>query len=156
MAWQSRNALTLPLPIRGNWHCHRAHAGTHMLEKCCHDLDLANWLMGSMPSRVASFGGLDFFKPEFAGQEKRFGYDTAGKSPVYNVWRDPEGISPFNSDKDILDNRVSFWNTDPGCGPPFIPIAMRWFQSGASIFAVVKGPCVPMPLPHCGGAVVGR
>jgi predicted dehydrogenase len=92
--------------IHGNWRRHRAHAGTHMLEKCCHDLDLANWLMGSMPSRVASFGGLDFFKPEFAGQEKRFGYDEAGKSPVYNVWRDPEGVSPFNSDKDILDNQV--------------------------------------------------
>ena len=92
--------------IHGNWRRHRVHAGTHMLEKCCHDLDLANWLMGSMPSRVASFGGLDFFKPEFAGQEKRFGYDEAGKSPVYNVWRDPEGVSPFNSDKDILDNQV--------------------------------------------------
>ena len=25
--------------IHGNWHRHRAHAGTHMLEKCCHDLE---------------------------------------------------------------------------------------------------------------------
>lgn len=55
---------------------------------------------------MASFGGLDFFKPEFVGQEKRFGYDAAGKSPIYNLWRDPEGISPFNAHKDILDNQV--------------------------------------------------
>jgi predicted dehydrogenase len=93
--------------IHGNWRRHREHAGTHMLEKCCHDLDLANWLMASIPSRVASFGGLDFFTPEFAGQELRFGRGADGKSPVYQVWRDPEGVSPFNADKSIVDNQVA-------------------------------------------------
>lgn len=93
--------------IHGNWRRHREHAGTHMLEKCCHDLDLANWLMNSFPSRVASFGGLDFFKPEFSEQARRFGRTAEDRSPVYQVWRDPEGISPFNADKDIVDNQVT-------------------------------------------------
>ena len=92
--------------IHGNWRRHRAAAGTHMLEKCCHDLDIANWLTGSLPRRAASFGGLAFFKPENRFMEERLGADDAGH-PAYRVWPDPHGISPFNDDKDIVDHQVA-------------------------------------------------
>jgi predicted dehydrogenase len=93
--------------IHGNWRRHRTLAGSHMLEKCCHDLDLANWLVDSRPVRAASFGGLDVFIPALAGQEKEFdGRDEGGPS-VYHVWTDPHGTSPFNDDKDIVDNQVA-------------------------------------------------
>lgn len=43
--------------IMGDWRRLRENAGTHLLEKCSHDIDLANWMAGSRASRVASFGG---------------------------------------------------------------------------------------------------
>ena len=49
--------------IMGDWRRLTKYAGTHLLEKCCHDIDLANWMVGSLARRVASFGGLDFFLP---------------------------------------------------------------------------------------------
>ena len=92
--------------IHGNWRRHRAAAGTHVLEKCCHDLDIANWLTGSLPRRAASFGGLAFFTPENRFMEEKLGVDDAGR-PAYKVWADPHGISPFNEDKDIVDHQVA-------------------------------------------------
>ena len=92
--------------IHGNWRRHRSVAGTHMLEKCCHDLDIANWLTGSVPRRAASFGGLAFFTPANQFMEDRLGVDDEGR-PAYRVWPDPHGISPFNDDKDIVDHQVA-------------------------------------------------
>ena len=92
--------------IFGNWRRQRRLAGSHMLEKCCHDLDLANWLVGSLPVRVASFGGLNFFKPENQHHVDRIGPDSHGK-PAYQTWADPHRISPFTASAEILDNQVA-------------------------------------------------
>ena len=45
-----------------NWRRHTSESGPHILEKCCHDLDLINWFCESLPARTASFGGRDLFK----------------------------------------------------------------------------------------------
>jgi len=92
--------------IHADWRRLRANAGTHLLEKCCHDIDLANWMVGSRPSRVASFGGLDFFRPENAFHIKRLGKNRDGKG-AYNTWRDRPRANPFTADKDIFDNQVA-------------------------------------------------
>ena len=92
--------------IHGNWRRHRAAAGTHLLEKCCHDLDIANWLAGSLPRRAASFGGLAFFTPENRFMEEKLGVDEEGRA-AYHVWPDPHAITPFNDDKDIVDHQVA-------------------------------------------------
>lgn len=91
--------------IMGDWRRLQQNAGTHLLEKCCHDIDLANWMTGSLASRVASFGGLNFFKPENAYHIDRIGPNKDGK-PAYTVWR-TTGLNPFTSDKDIIDNQVA-------------------------------------------------
>lgn len=97
--------------IMSDWRRKREWAGTHLLEKCCHDFDLANWMTESAPMRAASFGGLDFFKPENAHQKDRIGPHPNGL-PAYNGWQ-KQGIytrkhklDPFESDKDIIDNQV--------------------------------------------------
>ncbi len=100
--------------IHSDWRRLRRNAGTHLLEKCCHDLDLVNWLLDSRPARVASFGGLDFFVPENAHQADRIGVDSAGRR-AYRTWSDLYRISdalvgdldPFTCDKDIVDNQVA-------------------------------------------------
>jgi len=92
--------------IFGNWRRKRANAGTHLLEKCCHDIDLANWMIGSLPVRVASFGGRDFFTPEHAGEVERIGPDAAGKA-AFSAWPDPHAKNPFDGEADIFDNQVA-------------------------------------------------
>ncbi len=50
--------------IMRNWRRKTAIAGPHILEKCCHDLDLIEWLTNSLPAKVMAFGGRDFFLPK--------------------------------------------------------------------------------------------
>jgi len=91
--------------IMGDWRRLRDNAGTHLLEKCCHDIDLANWLIGSRASRVASFGHLDFFLPKNESALERVGKTHSGRQG-YMTWRDGKSLNPFTSDKDINDNQV--------------------------------------------------
>ncbi len=85
-----------------NWRRQTKYAGPHILEKCCHDLDLINWFCQSHVSKVAAFGGLDLFKPENRKMEKEF------PGTFTRAWEDPHGVeSAFTSDKDLMDNLVS-------------------------------------------------
>jgi predicted dehydrogenase len=92
--------------IHGNWRRHRHLAGSHLLEKCCHDLDLALWLVGDLPVRVASFGGCTFFLPVNSNHATRIGPSPEGK-PAYRAIKDSRGIDPFNDDKSIVDHQVA-------------------------------------------------
>lgn len=91
--------------IFGNWRRHRHLAGTHLLEKCCHDLDLANWITGRLPLRAASFGGRNFFIPRNAHQTERIGPNKDGR-PAFGAWPDPHRVDPFSEGADIVDNQV--------------------------------------------------
>ena len=92
--------------IFGNWRRERQNAGTHMLEKCCHDLDLANWIVGSLPVRAASFGGRDFFTPAHTELKERIGTNEKGQA-AYCTWSDPHRLDPFDGGGDIFDNQVA-------------------------------------------------
>ena len=88
--------------IMCNWRRLTRFAGPHILEKCCHDLDLINWFSGSLPSRVASFGGRNFFVPENEKLMEKYGRDT------FCTWWDPHAISsPFSGDTDLMDNSIT-------------------------------------------------
>jgi len=104
--------------IFGNWRRSKDIAGSHILEKCCHDLDLANWLIGSRPARVASFGGRDFFTPDHAGQVARIGLDSQGRS-AYGTWIDHRSIDPFSPGADIVDNQVAILQYESGVKATF-------------------------------------
>lgn len=94
--------------IMCNWRRFSRLAGPHILEKCCHDLDLMNWFIGSIPRQVASFGGRDFFKPENSGYYRKF-IDPADRIEVFkSTWEKTEaGDDPFLIEKDIFDNQVA-------------------------------------------------
>jgi predicted dehydrogenase len=93
--------------IFGDWRRLQSQAGSHILEKCCHDLDLANWLTGSVPVRVASFGGRNFFVPENAGRVQEIGPNETGL-PAYHgwPWASAVQLNPFTSEAEICDNQV--------------------------------------------------
>ncbi|WP_372799967.1 Gfo/Idh/MocA family protein [Paracoccus seriniphilus] len=46
-----------------DWRRDRALSGGFMLEKCCHDIDLYQGVVGARPSHVASFGGRKKYLP---------------------------------------------------------------------------------------------
>jgi predicted dehydrogenase len=63
-------------------------------------------MVGSVPVKVASFGGLDFFTPENQSHFEKVGETEEGKHG-YDVWNPRGQVSPFNADKDIVDNQVA-------------------------------------------------
>ena len=83
-------------------------SGGHLLEKCCHDIDLLLWLSGSLPTRVASFGGTRVFTPERRDLLHRFPAPP-GASSIYLEWDVParDTQDPFASEKTVVDHQVA-------------------------------------------------
>ncbi len=91
--------------IMTNWRRSTAISGPHILEKCCHDLDLLNWLIDSLPSKIAAFGSLDYFTPANKGHLEKFGPQT------YASWPDSHRTGDaFTIDKDLKDTQVAIMN----------------------------------------------
>lgn len=87
-----------------DWRRFERYAGPYILEKCCHDIDLYQGLVGERPVRVASFGGRKSFTP----QHTPVGEVTAD-SAVYHEkpsgWSSTEHV--FDSDADIVDYQTA-------------------------------------------------
>ncbi len=49
--------------VRGHWSV-VGRSSPMILSKCCHDTDIVHWLVGRRCQRIASFGALEFFRPE--------------------------------------------------------------------------------------------
>lgn len=104
--------------IFGNWRRDPALAGSHILEKCCHDLDLANWITEALPVRVASFGGNDFFRPRYQAFADSLGPSPDGRA-AYGTWKDPHHQNPFEGKAAINDNQVVILEYSNGCRATF-------------------------------------
>jgi predicted dehydrogenase len=107
--------------IHGDWRRLRQNAGTHLLEKCCHDVDLVNWMVDSRAARVASFGGTNFFTPENVHHQERIGTHPENGKPAFQSWphRDNDPPNPFLADKDIVDNQVAIVQYENGVRASF-------------------------------------
>lgn len=90
-----------------DWRRHSKYSGGFMLEKCCHDLDLYQGLMGSRPKRVASFGGRRSFVPEEAGVNDNEVYH---RKPT--GWQGSDRV--FDSDGDIVDYQTAIIEYEGG------------------------------------------
>jgi predicted dehydrogenase len=83
-----------------DWRRYEKLSGSFMLEKCCHDLDLYNSVMGCRPRYVSSFGGRKTFIPKNAPA-------LMGANDLEVYYRKPSGWMStdkvFDSDADIID-----------------------------------------------------
>jgi predicted dehydrogenase len=83
-----------------DWRRYERLSGSFMLEKCCHDLDLYNGVMGCRPRYVSSFGGRKTFLPKNAPS-------LQGVNDMEVYHRKPSGWMStdkvFDSDADIID-----------------------------------------------------
>lgn len=90
------------------WRRFSQQSGSHILEKCCHDIDLLNWYVGDLPARVASFGGRNFFVPENESYLRAFNSPPHSDSLFLAFPRaGHDADNPFTSEKDIIDNQVA-------------------------------------------------
>lgn len=87
-----------------DWRRYERLSGSFMLEKCCHDLDLYNSVMGCRPRYVSSFGGRKTFIPKNAPN-----LEGINDMEVYH--RKPSGWMStdkvFDSDADIIDYQTA-------------------------------------------------
>ncbi|SEN48686.1 Predicted dehydrogenase [Loktanella fryxellensis] len=99
-----------------DWRRYEKWSGSFMLEKCCHDLDLYNGLIGARPERVASFGGRKTFVPE---NDPR--HDGVNDLSLFH--RKPTGWNGsdrvFDGDGDIIDYQVAIVEYANGVGLNF-------------------------------------
>ena len=91
-----------------NWRRKEKYSGGFMLEKCCHDIDFYNMIVGCRPTRVASFGGRNSFLPHNMPK------DNLDEFSKYNLfgWESKENV--FDSDADIVDHQVAIIEYENG------------------------------------------
>ena len=99
-----------------DWRRYEHYSGSFMLEKCCHDLDLYNGVVGARPRFVSSFGGRKSFTPANAPQN-----DGINDMEVYH--RKPSGWmgsdKVFDSDGDIIDYQTAIVEYENGASLAF-------------------------------------
>lgn len=99
-----------------DWRRYGRYAGSFMLEKCCHDLDLYNGVVGTRPRFVASFGGRKSFVPSNAPQGQ-------GVNDLEVYHRKPSGWmgsdKVFDSDGDIVDYQTAIVEYENGASMTF-------------------------------------
>eukprot|EP01114_Cavostelium_apophysatum_P021543 TRINITY_DN7552_c0_g1_i4.p1 TRINITY_DN7552_c0_g1~~TRINITY_DN7552_c0_g1_i4.p1 ORF type:complete len:351 (-),score=53.40 TRINITY_DN7552_c0_g1_i4:340-1392(-) len=119
--------------IMRNWRRFRDQSGPHILEKCCHDLDLLNWIVDSVPSRVAAFGGTNIFVPENKPTEPNM-------DDYYEAWDIAwEKVNAFDSEKDIEDNVVAILEYRNNCRVSFHTNSNSGFPQRKITICGVKG-----------------
>jgi predicted dehydrogenase len=99
-----------------DWRRYERFSGSFMLEKCCHDLDLYNGVMGCRPKYVSSFGGRKTFVPK--NKPEAHGINDL---EVYH--RKPSGWmgtdKVFDSDGDIIDFQTAMVEYENGSALSF-------------------------------------
>lgn len=107
---------------RNEYKRHRSTYGSLLLSKCCHDVDILNWMVGARPVAVHSFGRRNVFNPDPALPET---CDDCGRAADCKYYMEPQlaaGENPgdalnfqfmrtnnrciYNIDKDIIDTQV--------------------------------------------------
>lgn len=85
--------------VRGNWG-NSGRASFMLLQKCCHDIDILQWLVNKKCTKIQSFGDLTYFREENA---------PAG-APERCLEGCPEADTcPYNSVKLYYDDKQNNW-----------------------------------------------
>ncbi len=109
--------------IAVDWRNKTRNSGGHLLEKCCHDVDLVNWMVNSLPVRAASFGGRNIFVSDNQHLYERLvrnvqEVESLGKTRTQWLSLLKER-NPFTSDGDIVDNQVVIFEYANGARASF-------------------------------------
>ena len=121
--------------MRG-WRRREEFGGSFLLDKCCHDFDIYRSFIGSLPKRVASFGGRTIFTSENGARLNGPKYEDG--TAAYTVWRKGWNTSnaTFGSNADVNDHLVAIVEYENGVRLSFhanthagLP-QRRWYFAG--------------------------
>lgn len=86
--------------VRGNWN-NSNKTSPMILQKCCHDFDILNWIIDKKPLNVSSFGSLSLFKKENAPKDSsNYCYDCKIQNNCpYNAVK--YYVDSIKNDKDL-------------------------------------------------------
>jgi len=107
--------------FRSPWRRKQALGGGALLEKCCHDMDILNWMTGQRPVSVHSFGSRQIFRgnPELPEKceecavgktchyykaPQRGSQEDKGEDVLHKFVRE-DNRCIYNIDKDTIDNQ---------------------------------------------------
>ncbi len=90
-----------------DWRRNLDYSGGFMLEKCCHDLDIYQGVIGWRASKVVSFGGRKTFVPENGDLENLEVYHERKSR-----WRGTESV--FDSDSCLIDHQTALIEYEDG------------------------------------------
>lgn len=94
-----------------DWRRYSAYSGGFILEKCCHDIDLYQGLVGSRPSRLTSFGGRKSFIPENLPTKTGINdLEVYHRKP--GGWQSADKV--FDGDGDIIDYQTALIEYEGG------------------------------------------
>ncbi|MBT9385210.1 Gfo/Idh/MocA family oxidoreductase [Pseudooceanicola sp. CBS1P-1] len=109
-----------------DWRRYTKYSGGFMLEKCCHDIDLYQGVVGCRPKYISSFGGRKSFTPEnrpetmpdYDGIAQRFLPEKANRVNGFKP-RWGGGNAIFESDADIIDYQTAIVEYEDGVSMTF-------------------------------------
>ena len=93
-----------------DWRRRTEFSGGYMLEKCCHDLDIYQGVLGSRPARVVSFGGRKTFVRENSALAVKEEHTKEHRAPRWGG----TDASPFDSDADLVDYQTALIEYESG------------------------------------------
>lgn len=141
--------------VRGNW-CREEETSPIILQKCCHDLDIINWLVGKKCEKLSSFGGLRFYCEESAPDysvKRCVDCDktdcTYNAVNIYTRWpkalsvpkdfdKSKENVKAFLSDEKVRYGNCAFHGVNDVCDRQVVN--MR-FEGGVTASLLMHGFC---------------
>jgi predicted dehydrogenase len=98
------------------WNRFTRLTGGLMNAKCCHDLDILNWLAGADPESVSAFGGRGVFNPIEGAAERcavckladtcKYAFDYEYYESMYRGFVSASDLCVYNTEKDIVDHEI--------------------------------------------------
>lgn len=110
------HVLTVSVMFRSDWRRFRQFSGGMMNEKCCHDVDMLNWLAGSDPAFISSIGGVKTLAPDPSRPERCEDCDITADCTYYlppSTYDHPDQINQANDGllyKFTRDNSACIFN----------------------------------------------
>lgn len=150
--------------LHQGWRRHDTTSGGFIVEKCCHDMDIINWLVSATPERVFSIGRRTHFVPRPASERhSRFDvvdvprgdmdYGDAGVESKFFV---PGGGSPYDISADSPDHQAVMIEYSQGTlctltavmGQPRPTRRIRIYGSNGSLSGDIEESRITIDMPH--------
>lgn len=116
--------------VRGPWR-NEADSTPMLLAKCCHDIDIIQWLIGKPCNKVSSFGSLSYFRPERAPEgapERCSDACPVAATCPYHAGR------IYNNKKDWFRNKIATEMVQGAPDEDTVATALATTHYGACVF----------------------